>query len=460
MLSAGAAEGTGYVTLVFNNDASLDPAALPISLAVLQVDCADGNTLYRGTIHTMPSDNVFDERLTLRHSGDFGGEPERYSFDWYYQLDTGERPDTLANTGWIGLNSTSNQVTFENANERTISDSWVITNYQAEPEPNGVCGPSAISGDPKLAEGWIKRVIRGLDPFRARTAQFHTSPTATYASMIEQAGEPYAGPIAFNGNPANVNQLGLIETYESVLRRGMELSINEGVNIEAANTALLLAAGRIADLTMLLGNEAWADAQDPTIGFGTQSGVYGNLAPSIFAFQNQLPNLLSEELALLRGRDDSSAAVTLFPVYNRLIWNIETGDVGEAAYSQVYNLRDRTGDGFINAADARIQFPQGHGDAWGYYTSALGGYYRLLRHDNYVWVPRAEAVNVAGTAVPVDYRDERKFAAAAAARARTGSEIASLEYRKAYVEDPGGQWQGYKDAKFRRSSWSGRAPPT
>ena len=31
---------------------------------------------------------------------------------------------------------------------------------------------------------------------------------------------------------------------------------------------------------MLLGNEAYADASDPTIGFGTASGQYGTQAPS------------------------------------------------------------------------------------------------------------------------------------------------------------------------------------
>ncbi len=472
-LSAGAATASGYVTLAFNDDASLDPGALPIDLQVVRVACGPGGSLYQGTVHTLPSDNVFDERLTLRHSGDFGGEPERYSFDWHYQIDEGGAPTTLPPVGsWLDLPPPGPEgvaVTIEGADELTLSDAWLLTTY-TDTDPAPVCGQSPYTGDPsstptspspKLAEGWIKRVIRGLDPFRARTAAFHESPTATYASMIELAGEPYAGPVAFNGDPANVNQLGLIETYESVLRRGIELSIANGVTLEAVNTALLLAAGRIADLTMLLGNEAWVDAQDPTIGFGTQSGVYGSLAPSIFAFQNQLPDLLAEELALLRGRDGSSAAVNLRPVYNRLIWNIETGDVGEAAYSQVYNLVDRNLDGFIDSADARIQYPQGHGDAWGHYTSALKGYYRLLRHPSYSWTPRAEAIEIAGTAVTVDYRDERKLAAAAAARARAGAEIVNLTYRDAYVEDPAGQWQGYEDPDPERAwgltGWARRA---
>ena len=83
---------------------------------------------------------------------------------------------------------------------------------------------------------------------------------------------------------------------------------------------------------MLLGNEAYADAADPTIGFGTDDGEYGTAATSIFAFQNQLDSLLEEELALLRGRDDACSRRRR-PVYNRLIWNFTHRPSGEVAYA-------------------------------------------------------------------------------------------------------------------------------
>lgn len=71
-----------------------------------------------------------------------------------------------------------------------------------------------------------------------------------------------------------------------------------------ANQALLLAAGRLADFYMLLGNEAYADASDPTI---TLAGTLTGSSTALHAFMNQTSNLLEEELALLRGRDDASA---------------------------------------------------------------------------------------------------------------------------------------------------------
>ena len=310
-----------------------------------------------------------------------------------------------------------------------------------------------------LAEGWVKRVVRGLNPFDARTKDFHSAAVNTFASMLIQAGERYEGDIAFNPSADAINSVGLIEAYATVLNRGKGLSIDgvPPVNFDPANNALLLAASRVSDLYVLLGNEAVADAQDPTIGFsttgqgGVSQSVYGSLATSIFAFQNQLDSLLEEELALLRGRDDSAAGVGAAPVYNRLLWNFTLGE-GEVAYQQAYNISDQNKDGFLDEKDARILYPQGHGDAWGHYLTATTTYYDLLRHPQFTWTPRPESVLVAGTAVQVDFLDERKFARAASAKAKVGAQLVDLTYRLNYVDDPDGQWQGYQDT-YRSRAW-------
>src|SRR5690606_7351412 len=153
-------------------------------------------------------------------------------------------------------------------------------------------------------------------------------------------------------------------------------------------------ASRLVDFYTLLGNEAYADAQDPTIGIETTGGEYMSLAPSIFNFQNQLASPLEEELVLLRGRDDAHGPVAATPVFNRLFWNFTTGD-GEVAYAISYNIADQDVNGVINEFDARIQFPQGHGDAWGHYLTAVKTYYSLLKHPYYSWNPQSEAVLVA-----------------------------------------------------------------
>src|ERR1019366_7647561 len=145
-------------------------------------------------------------------------------------------------------------------------------------------------------------------------------------------------------------------------------------------------------------------------------------------------------------------------------WNFTSGiDGGEVAYALNYNIRAQDGSvsGTISAADAAVLYPQGHGDAWGQYLSAIKNYYLLLRSPNFTWVPQIESVLVGGVPVSVGYEHERKFAAAAAARAQTGAEVVNLTYRNAYVEDPTGQWQGYTDSNTNRAwglaEWGSRA---
>ena len=227
----------------------------------------------------------------------------------------------------------------------------------------------------------------------------------------------------------------------------MSLSVNglPAVNYGPANDALLWRRADWRTSTCCWGMRRLPTLRVPTIAFGTD-GVYGSEATSIYCFMNQTASLMEEELALLRGRDDRLLPpITTYPFYNRLIWNF-TSDItgGEVAYALNYNIRNESGDvsGTIDEADARRLYPQGHGDAWGHYLSAIKNYYRLLRNPNFTWVPRIEAVLVGGVPVSVDFLDERKFAAAASARAQTGAEIVNLTYRDAYVEDPEGQCRG------------------
>lgn len=479
-----------FITIAENNDATL--GGLPVALHVIRVE--DGP--FRGEIKVLPGDNVFDERVTMRHSADFGGDPDPLTFQWFYKpigtdfdptdlpvvtdpseampsqmrgwtLYSGVTPPTGAGVNYvtIGEGGESGIITLsDNAficryRGYTV-DAWASTNTWSD----WVGDPTGTPEQPRaaLAEGWVKRVIRGLNPFDARTRDFHSSPASTFASMLIQAGPRYEGPIAFNPSADAINRVGLIEAYSTVLNRARGLSIDgvPQVDFNPANNALLLAATRIADLYVVLGNEAYADASDPSIGFGSGSRDYGSLASSIFSFQNQMDSLLEEELTLLRGRDDSAAGVGAAPVYNHLFWNFTLGE-GEVAYQQNYNISDQNQDGFIDEKDARILFPQGHGDAWGHYLEAIRQHYDLLRHPYFTWIPRSELVAVAGAAVKVDFLDERKFATMAAAKARTGSEIVDLTYRLNYVDDPEGQWQGYKDTDTERAwgvtEWARRA---
>jgi len=461
----------GYITIVENNHP--DMGALPVSLYVIKVV----KEKVRGAIKTVYSDNVFDEKLTLRHSADFGADPDDLIFQWWYREQDGidqPTPDLKPDKWLIFPDSTGknglgmSEISLAGAGAVLLVDNSFYTRYRhqnSDPDdPNswsdwaGAANSSPELYQPQLAEGWVKRVVNGINPFEARISSFYNSESpATYVSMVRQAGPRYEGPVAFNPDKDVIENLGLIELYQTVLKRAMDLSINleQPTCTPGITSALQLAATRISGFYNLLGNEAYNDAIDPTIGYGTDSIEYGSLAPTIFTFMNQVPSLLDEEFALLCGREEKGAR----PAYNRLLWNFTKGE-GEVAYAMSYNLDDIDENGFIDEADGRAAYPQGHGDAWGHYLTSINCFYSLLGHPNYIWESRSEKFSVEGVVIDVDYTDERKFAETAASKAKIASEIVNITYRKHYIDDPAGQWQGYKDTDETRawgvSGWARR----
>jgi hypothetical protein len=494
-----------WVTVVENNDPSLGGS--PIILHVIQVDRRER---YRGAIKTVASDNVFDENLVLRHTGDFGANADELVFEWWYRPDDGSLdvpPPDLVPAGqtnpWklfpdpTGKRGQGRyQILLKgnpNAPEALLADTWWFVRYRHQndnvqgtdwnvPQTDATgtvvddrvnfTWAGAGNSDPfhdfdqngipdyraQLAQGWIKRVLDAVNPYEARIRDFEGDSPSTISSMISEFGQRFEGPVALNPDKNVIENVGLIELYETILKRGRDLSIDlsRPVSTPAIANALQLASTRISDFYTLLGNEAYSDAIDPTIGFGSDSVEYGSLAPTVFAFQNQMASLMDEELALLHGVDDYFAR----PVYNRLFWNFTKGE-GEAAYALNYNISDINQDGFIDENDAMILYPQGHGDAWGHYLTALRNQYDLLRHPYFNWVSRSEFYNLQDIVIPVDFLDERKFAQTAAAKAKVGAEIVNLTYRQKYVEDPTAQWQGYTDSNKDRSwgvqGWARRA---
>lgn len=356
------------------------------------------------------------------------------------------------------------------ADVRSLSDNYLIMRYQAK--HNSHASFKDMNGDgrndvwsawttPQLAEGWIKRALAGINPFNQRVTDLFNNRVNTDVSLITQAGHRWEGDVALNLE--TINASGLIEIYETILRRGKLLSIGGDINYGPANDALLLVSGYLNDLYTMLGNEAWVDASNPTIGIGTKDSVYGDIATALFSFKGQMPSLLEEELALLRGRDDFlQPGVETPPVYNRLFWNYTRGiDSGEVIYALNYNIQEdpsHGSDGAVNADDARRMYPQGHGDAYGHYLTALKGYYGLLLDKDFDWVPRTEAVTILGKPVQVDYLDERKFAASAAAVARAGKQIFDLTWKRDYQPGADSGWEqfGQTRSNTRRAQVSTR----
>lgn len=409
------------------------------------------------------SGNVRTHRVAVElFSGAVPGAGLRFNcqLDAYQSVDLVDVPGSQ----WLKLDPAKapdkiRTILGESADVRALSDNYIVSRYRAnnpdhasfKPDVAGVQQGWSQWTDPALAEGWIKRVLAGINPFNQRTSDLFNNTVNTDANILTSAGKRWEGDVALNLD--SINDYGLIEIYETVLRRGKDLSINAGISYDPANDALLLAAGYLSDLYMLIGNEARSDAANPTIGIGTKDRTYGDVATALFAFKGQLPSLLEEELALLRGRDDFlQPGVRVPPVYNRLIWNYTRGiDAGEVIYALNYNILDQNTDGKVDAADAAKLYPQGHGDAYGHYLTALKGYYSLLIDKDFAWVPRIEAVNILGKPVSVDYQDERKFAAAAAAVARTGRQVFDLTWRKDYQPGNDVGWESFSSTRDNAS---------
>jgi hypothetical protein len=427
--------GSGYITVVESGGAAFTQPGNPVALHIIRVV----PQLFTGELKVFPSANPLNEQITFQHSLDMGGRFNEYYYEWKIAAPVdGQPPITDATMSrYLALTSGTNipHYLLGGAGIQVLGDNYIVLRYKPinpdHPLYNQWSGWTA----PQLAEGWIKRVLAGINPFNQRITDLFNHSVNTDANILTAAGHRWEGDIALNID--TINNFGLIEIYETILRRGRSISIESGYNYGPANDALLLAAGYLNDLYMMEGSEAWSDAANPTIGIGTANHTYGDVATALFSFKGQVASLLEEESALVRGRDDFLVpGVQTAPVYNRLVWNYTRGiNAGEVIYALNYNIQENpnnTPDGIINAADAAYMFPQGHGDAYGHYLTALKGYYSLLMNQNFDWVPRTEAVSVLGQPVSVDYQDERKFAAAAAAVARAGQQAFDLSWRQDY----------------------------
>ena len=456
-------KGTGYVTLVFENGEAFTDSGNTVAMQIIKVDPA----LYKGDLKVLAASNPLDEQVTLRHSGDYAGNPELYEFQWRYGFPTNGTNPTITSGNINTAASTSTwlkpsgnlpgSILVGGSPSATISspavlmgDTYFTMNYRLKVD--GQADDAGWSGwtSPALVEGWIKRVLAKITPFNQRMSDLYNSEINTDVSMLTQAGKRWEGDIALNLN--NINDVGLIEIYETVLNRGKNFTIGSGIDFASANNGLILAAGYLNDLYTIIGNEAYADAANPTISIDDQTTVT-EVNTSRFSFEGQVASSLDEELALLKGRDDSvNPGVGTTPAYNRLWWNYTRGiNSGEVLYATNYNIKEKTGsstaNGVVDAADAQRMFPQGHGDAYGHYLTALKGYYKLLEHPYFTWQTSAEDVTVLGQSVQIDYKDERKFAAAAANAASSARQIVALVHRQNYKDDPASGWSQFRDGK-------------
>ncbi|MDF7798354.1 LamG domain-containing protein [Pontiellaceae bacterium B1224] len=456
-------KGQGYVTLIFNDSTNtdmVDPSE-NVDMVVIQVV----PELYRGKLDPIFSPNPLDKQMTLKYTADFAGEPELFAFEWEYaDPDNGSAPpEDSANWKFFAASDGLHYTTIGGAGIFGLSDHYLRCRYRAlDPDVQANVGTNwAAWTPPQLSEGWIKRALKEINPFEQRIRDYMNYEVDTSLSMVQQAGRPYNGDIPLNYGA--LDDYGLIPIYETIYRQSLDLT-KEGDVSGALSLALMLVSGRLSDFYTLLGNEAYADALNPTVTLGSDDPVAATEISSIFCFQNQLPDLLSEELVLLRGRDSTmNPNVADYPIYNRLPWNF-TADItgGEVAYALNYGISDLKGNqnGSVDEGDAAILYPQGHGDAWGHYLKSIKYYYGMMHQDNFHWYPQVEGLLVGDTEVTVSYLHEKKFAVAAAAKSRAGIDILSKTWRQEYQNSQADDWFFLSDSDTNRawgvSEWASR----
>ena len=438
--------GVGYVTLMVGNGRAFTDPGEPVSMHVFRV----GGPLWGGELRVVPSKNPLNELLTLEHTPDLGGRQGQFEYEWKIGAPVDGVPPAKGNMSqWLDAQSGTGlpRFTLGGSGVQVLADNYLMVRYRLAGSSDPVLGQWSAWTEPQLAEGWVKRVLAGINPFQQRVKDLYNNAVNTDVSSLTQAGRRWEGAIALN--LANINKFGLIEIYETVSRRARDLSINAGINYGPANDALLLVSGYLNDLYSIMGNEAAADAADPTISTATAAGAQNSISTARFSFAGQVGSLLEEELGLLRGRDDfMQPGVQSAPAYNRMWWNYTRGIAsGEVTYAENYNIQDLNRDGVIDAADAAIAYPQGHGDAYGHYLTALKGYYGLILNQKFDWVPRSEAVTILGKTVSVDYADERKFAAAAGAVSQTAVDVLKLVFRQSYRSEAGLGWDRFGETR-------------
>ena len=489
---------TNYVVII-ENDASDEHMSKDDFGKINACPVADGdaismhvflvtNLYYTGRIVTREDEvNLLSQQLSVLYTDPIGGKADDFEFEWKsaspnpdgtipdnYERLYQPRPvselcgETVGSSPTVGKGLTRFVIGQQGDTLANMVNKYWICRYRAV---EGTPAYSVMSNrwsawcaPPALAEGWVQRVLNNVTPFNQRMTDLYENKAETAVSMIQQAGGPFTGDVALNQD--NLTNIGLIQLYETLLNKAESMSLLLKINDAGANKQLQLAVERLGDLYKVLGDEAYSDAKNPTIGFGEKMELmdqveFASEASSLFCFDNQVNSLLDEELCLLRGRSGVSAPTTrMGPYYNRLLWNFTKGiTAGEVAYAVNYNVSGTETVALSEEQAARV-YPQGHGDAYGHYLSALKGWYRLLRNPYFSWGRPAQGeMNVADSAVNVDYYEEAKFAEAAADLAKTAADVVDLSARKAW-RDNGKDGSGYLDSNptnaFGYGEWATR----
>ena len=309
--------GDGWVTLVENDnpDSTQVKPGLPVSMKVLRVVpelYADGITVLTDPL------NKLSEQLTLQYRTPLGSATSDYEFEWRRATPATDGTLDISDyekAPWQYYRSGDGLYSILLGANGARPDEYVNTyytlRYRAKPGtlPALTVGTGWSPWAPEqLAEGWLQRVFNEVTPFAQRVEDFYQQKADSWLSMLEEIGAPWQGDVALNNE--NLEQVGLLELYQTLFNRAEAVLQAAGTPDVDMSKQLLLAQTRLGEFYSLLGAEAYSDAKNPLVNqqsLNDKESESINLPSSAFCFANQVPTLLDEELALLRGRSASTA---------------------------------------------------------------------------------------------------------------------------------------------------------
>ena len=217
----------------------------------------------------------FGEAVVLQVDLDFGGYPEDLAFQWQ-QRSLGE--NEWQNWPLSAGESEMGRREIQLLGAQALADQQFRVRYRGYPgcgcsqeydteclplpeppenppdEPWPSSSPSYGDGTQIThwskevnVQGWLKRLTNGLNAFDSRIYNFHDpeSKNYTYLDTIEQAGPPYDGTAILSCDPNNLQEIGLIEAYETASDRVKSFTIAQRPATTAENLAIMFISARI-----------------------------------------------------------------------------------------------------------------------------------------------------------------------------------------------------------------------
>jgi hypothetical protein len=180
--------------------------------------------LYRGELKVIESPNPLAEKLTLRHSGDFAGSPDEFEFEWRTLPPVDGLPSTLPPEQWVQVQASPPPALAPWTSPSPVPALYAerqLFHRSLSPDqrPHALRIRFSAWTAPMLPKAGSKRVLAGIGPFEQRIQDYQDTQVNTIVSMISQAGARAVGDVALNLEA--VNSAGLIEVYETILRRGL-----------------------------------------------------------------------------------------------------------------------------------------------------------------------------------------------------------------------------------------------